>query len=358
MNDRIKNTAVHSLYTRPQPAGLCTLREYLLTDLEEGRVLLLRWVKEGDFPIDGLIDGTLDVYRRDTKDLLNKVTTPLGVYYGNLVMTNVGSIRNQGVEFSLNFNPVRTADWSLRFGINGTFQDTKFTKLQISDDPNYAVYMTKPSGAGEGAAGDLQMHTVGSAPYTFWTYQQAYDANGNPIQNTFIDRTGDGQISKEDRYNTGKSPMPDFFYGINLKLSYKNWDFGFNGHGSVGNYVYNDFFAANSDSYVDPNSGILSNFASTVTKTRWTDANKVEQNYSDMFLENGSFFRLDDINLGYTFQNMGNTDIDLRIAAGVQNVFVITKYSGLDPEVPGVTGMDGSIWPRPRIYSLRVNLNF
>ena len=84
----------------------------------------------------------------------------------------------------------------------------------------------------------------------------------------------------------------------------------------------------------------------------------VEQNYSDMFLENGSFFRLDDINLGYTFQNMGNTDIDLRIAAGVQNVFVITKYSGLDPEVPGVTGMDGSIWPRPRIYSLRVNLNF
>ena len=308
--------------------------------------------------LDGLIDGSLDVYRRDTKDLLNKVTTPLGIYYGNLVFTNVGSIRNQGVEFSLNFNPVRTKDWSLRFGINGTFQDTKFTKLQISDEPGYAVYMTKPSGAGEGGAGDLQMHTVGSAPYTFYTYQQAYDSNGNPIQNTFIDRTKDGKISKEDRYNTGKSPMPDFFYGINLKLSYKNWDFGFNGHGSVGNYVYNDFFAANSESYVDPNAGILSNFASTVTKTRWTDANKVEQNYSDMFLENASFFRLDDINLGYTFDKLGNSGLTLRLAAGVQNVFVITKYSGLDPEVPGVEGMDGSIWPRPRIYSLRVNLNF
>ncbi len=307
--------------------------------------------------LDGRIAGSVDVYRRDTKDLLNTVTTPMGMYYGNKLLTNVGSIRNQGVEFSLDFTPVRTKDWNLRIGVNGTFQDTEFTKLDMSDDPNYAVFMNKPSGAGTGG-NELQMHTIGSAPYTFYTYQQLYDADGNPIQNAFVDRDGNGVINGEDRYNTGKSPSADFFYGVNLKLSYKNWDFGFNGHGSVGNYAFNDFFSSHANSYVDPNAGILSNFATTVLKTGWTAANTTEQYYSDMFLEDASFFRMDDINLGYTFDKIGQTDLKIRVAAGVQNVFVLTKYSGVDPEISGVSGIDGTIWPRPRIYSLRVNLNF
>ncbi len=308
--------------------------------------------------LDGRIAGSVDVYRRDTKDLLNEVTTPMGVYFGNVLITNVGTMRNQGVEFSLDFTPVRTKDWNLRIGVNGTFQDTKFTKLDLSDDPTYTLYMTKPDGAGEGGAGNLQIHRVGSAPYTFYTFQQLYDANGNPIQNAFVDRNEDGKIDINDRYNTGKDPSADFFYGVNLKLTYKNWDFGFNGHGSVGNYAYNNFFCGNSESYIDPNSGILSNFASDVKRTGWTDQNLDNQYYSDLFIENASFFRLDDINLGYTFDKIGQTNLKIRVAAGVQNVFVLTKYSGMDPEIPGVNGMGGSLWPRPRTYSLRVNLNF
>ena len=305
--------------------------------------------------LDGLIDGSIDVYRRDTKDLLNWVTTPMGANFGTNLLTNVGSMRNQGVEFSLNFNPVRTRDWSLRFGVNGTFQDTKFTKLNKMGDEDYAIFMNSP-GTGTGG-NDLQFHKVGYSPYSFYVFEQGYDANGNPIQNGFVDRSGDGKISEADRYYSDKSPAPDFYFGVNLKLSYKNWDFGFNGHGSVGNYVFNSFYAQNSSSRIDTRGG-LSNFATTVLRTGWTKTSSPQQDRSDLYLEDASFFRLDDINLGYTFDNVNNSGLDLRLAAGVQNVFVLTKYSGVDPEVSGVAGIDGTIWPRPRIYSVRLSLNF
>jgi iron complex outermembrane receptor protein len=188
-------------------------------------------------------------------------------------------------------------------------------------------------------------------------FEQGYDENGNPIQNGFVDRSGDGKISEDDRYYSDKNPAPDFFFGVNFKLSYKNWDFGFNGHGSVGNYVFNSFYAQNSSSRVDTRGG-LSNFATTVLRTGWTKTSSPQQDRSDLYLEDASFFRLDDINLGYTFDNVNNSGLDLRLAAGVQNVFVLTKYSGVDPEVTSISGIDGAIWPRPRIYSLRLSLNF
>ena len=306
--------------------------------------------------LDGRIAGSIDVYRRDTRDLLNQVTTPLGANFGTTLLTNIGSMRNQGVEFSLDVNPIRTQDWNLRIGFNGTFQHTEFTSLNFNNDPDYFVPQGKP---GKGTGGeDLTIHIIGSKPYTFYTYQQIYDADGKPIQNAFVDRNDNGKLDAGDRYNTGKSPLPDFFYGLNLKLNYKNWDFGFNGHGSVGNYVFNDLFASNSTSSTDVNAGILSNYSTLVHKTGWSGGNSQEQWYSDLFLENASFFRLDDITLGYTFEKLGNTGLQLRVAAGVQNVFVITKYSGIDPEVSSREGIDGAVWPRPRIYSLRVNLNF
>ena len=306
--------------------------------------------------LDGRIAGSVDLYRRDTKDLLNTVTTPLGANFGSTLLTNIGEMRNTGVEFSLDFTPVRTKDWNLRIGFNGTFQKTEFIKLNNTDDPNYAVYQ---GGISKGTGGvGLTMHKVGLEPYTFYTFQQMYDANGKAIQNALVDRDGDGLLTQNDRYNTGKSPMPDFFFGLNLKLSYKNWDFGFNGHGSIGNYAFNAFYAENSTSSFDASSGVLSNLATTVLKTGWTAGNSQEQWISDMFLEDASFFRMDDINLGYTFDKIGSTNLKIRVAAGVQNVFVITKYSGMDPEATGVDGINGTFWPRPRIYSLRLNLNF
>ena len=305
---------------------------------------------------DGLVDGSVDIYRRDTYDLLNDVTTPLGANFGDTITTNIGSMRNEGVEFSLNFNPVRTRDWSVRFGFNGTFQDTYFLELNNNNKDEYTVYMGGPS-MGTGGVG-MVMHREGCKPYTFYMFRQVYDADGNPIQNAIYDSNKNGQIDQDDRYNTGKSTLPDFFYGVNFKVSYKNWDFGFNGHGSVGNYAFNDVWSTHSTANIDINSGTIGNYTKATKRTGWVTANTQEQWASDLFLEDASFFRMDDINLGYTFSKLGNTKMKLRVAAGVQNVFVLTKYSGLDPEINSSLGIDGTIWPRPRTYSVRLNLNF
>ena len=306
--------------------------------------------------LEDRITGNVDAYLRNTTNLLNNVFTPMGANFGNDILTNIGSMQNKGIEFSLNVIPVQTKDWHLSIGFNGTFQDTKITKLNVSDDPNYhetVVTITKGTGS------MLSRHQVGYAPYTYCVYQQVYDSEGNPIQNAFVDRDGDGTITEADRYISGKSPVPSFYYGLNIKLSYKNWDFGLNGHGNAGYWIFNDFASANSTSYIDVNSGNLSNFAQCVKRTGFKGSNKLEQYFSDYFLENASFFRLDDVNLGYTFNKLGNFDGKLRLALSAQNVFVLTSYSGNDPELTGsMNGVDNVIWPRPRTYSLRVNFTF
>ena len=305
--------------------------------------------------LDDRITGNVDAYLRQTDDLLNSVITPMGANFGNTVLTNIGSMQNKGIEFSLNVIPVETEDWHLSIGFNGTFQDTKFTKLNNTDDPDYAIQV---GNINKGTGSMLSVHKVGYAPYSYRTFQQIYDSEGNPVQNALVDRDGDGQITDNDRYISGKSPNAKFYYGLNVKLTYRNWDFGFNGHGSAGNWLFNDFASANSTSNLDVNAGNLPNFAKYVKTTGFTGANSGERWYSDMFLENASFFRLDDVNLGYTFRNIKNWGGDIRLAFSAQNVFVITGYSGVDPELPGTTGIDGTIWPRPRTYSLRVNVNF
>lgn len=301
------------------------------------------------------LSGSIDAYIRDTRNLLNSVQIPMGSNFGNKLTTNIGSIRNKGLEFSINAIPVQTSDWSVQVGLNGTFQDTKFTKLNPTEDQNYYI---ETGNISKGTGGYLCRQMVGYAPYTYYTYQQKYDKSGKPLQNKFVDRDGDGTITENDRYMTGKSVAPKFYYGISLKVSYRNWDFGLNGHGAAGTWVFNDFASANSTASLDLNAGNLPNQALVVKKTGFTAPNSSQQWYSDYFLENGSFFRLDDINLGYTFRGVGMTETDIRIAVGMQNVLLLTGYSGGDPEVTSENGIDGNTWPRPYTYSLRLNVNF
>ncbi len=301
------------------------------------------------------LSGSIDAYIRDTKDLLNSVQVPMGSNFGNKLMTNIGSIRNKGLEFSINAVPVQRGDLSVQVGFNGTFQDTEFTKLNHTEDNNYYI---ETGNISKGTGGYLCRQMVGYAPYTYYTYEQKYDPDGNPLQNEFVDRDGNGVITENDRYMTGKSAAPKFYYGLNMKVTWRNWDFGLNGHGAAGTWVFNDFASSNSTSSLDLNSGALPNQAKLVKKTGFTAPNSVQQWYSDYFLENASFFRLDDINLGYTFRGIGRWDTDVRLGCGVQNVFVLTGYSGMDPEVISETGIDNIIWPRPRTWSLRINVNF
>ena len=301
------------------------------------------------------LSGSIDAYIRDTKDLLNSVQVPMGSGFGNRLMTNIGSIRNKGVEFSVSGIPVQRPGVSLQLGFNGTFQETKFTKLNPTDDRNYYIETGTLS---KGTGGYLCRQMVGYAPYTYYTYQQKYGTDGKPLQNEFVDRDGDGTITGNDRYMTGKSVSPKFYYGFSMKMTIGNWDFGMNGHGAAGTWVFNDFASANSTASLDLNSGALPNQAPVVKTTGFTAPNSEQQWYSDYFLENASFLRLDDVNLGYTFRGIGRWETDIRVGAGVQNVFVLTGYSGGDPEVISENGIDGSTWPRPRTFSLRLNINF
>lgn len=301
------------------------------------------------------LSGSVDAYIRETRDLLNSVQVPMGSNFGNKLTTNIGSIRNRGLEFSINAVPVQRPDLSVQVGFNGTFQDTEFTRLNPTQDSNYYI---ETGSVSKGTGGYLCRQMVGYAPYTYFTYQQKYDAEGKPVQNEFVDRDGDGTITENDRYMTGKSAAPGFYYGLNLKVTWRDWDFGLNGHGAAGTWVFNDFASANSTSSLDLNSGALPNQALLVKKTGFTAPNSAQQWYSDYFLENASFFRLDDINFGYTFRGVGRWETDIRLALGMQNVFILTGYSGMDPEVISENGIDNTIWPRPRTYSFRVNVNF
>ncbi|MBQ9137405.1 MAG: TonB-dependent receptor [Alistipes sp.] len=300
----------------------------------------------------GRINGSVDAYYRYTDDLISYVNVPLGANFSNYVFQNIGAMENKGVEVSVNFIPVETEDWNLQIGLNGTWQQTKITEL-----PSAYIDL---GGAGGGTGNTVQRHQVGYAPYTFYVWQQVYDENGNPIQNALVDRNQDGQITNEDRYMSNKSPNPDFFYGVSLKLAYKNWDFGFNGHGTVGNYMFNDVLRSSTTAYYRDviDKKYLVNTQMAGAQYGFANNSTTAQCLSDMFLEDASFFRMDDINLGYTFRNVGQSDIQIRLAAGVQNVFTLTKYSGLDPESSVAGGIDGNVYPRPRIYSVRLGINF
>ena len=323
---------------------------------------LIRWETTTTYNVgidygffDERLSGSIDAYLRDTKDLLNSVQVPMGSNFGNKLMTNIGSIRNTGLEFSVSGIPVQTDSWSVQVGFNGTFQETVFTKLNVTEDDNYYI---ETGNITKGTGGYLSRQMVGYAPYTYYTYKQKYDVDGRPLQNQFEDLDDDGVITDGDRYMTGKSPAPKFYYGLNMKVGYKNWDFGLNGHGSAGVWIFNDFASANSTASLDLNSGALPNQAKLVKTTGFVEPNSVQQWYSDYFLENGSFFRLDDVNMGYTFKDIGRWGTNIRLAVSMQNVFILTGYSGPDPETTSENGIDNTMWPRSRTYSLRLNVKF
>lgn len=307
--------------------------------------------------LNGRINGSVEAYIRKTTDLLNDITTPMGTNFSNKVIANVGDMENKGIEVNLNFVPIETKDWRWTLNVNGTFQRTKITKLTNTADPDYLGVQV---GSGMSSIGGYtSLYRVGYTPYTYYLFQQAYDENGKAIENVLVDRNGDGVITEDDRYVTGKSILPKVYGGVSSQLTYKKWDFGFNGHFSIGGYALNKVHKNNATSYSDDHTkGYINNLSTYVLETGWTSAMSEYQQFSDMFLENASFFRMDDINLGYTFDEIGNWNGKIRVSASVQNVFTITKYKGLDPELTSQDGVDDNIIPRPRLYTLRLNINF
>ena len=295
--------------------------------------------------LNNRINGSIEYYQKHTKDLLNTISAAAGTNFINLITANVGKMKNKGVEANVNAIAIQSKDFTWEVGYNITWNDSKITKLTTTFNPDYQGI----------DAGTNQKHQVGEMPGTFYLYQQVYDENGKPIQNAFVNRNNDGQITEADRYLTHKSPMAKVYMGFSSQFSYKKWDLGFNLRANFGNYVYNGVASGNSTSNNYGGKGFITNLYNGFQDTGFTLLNTSEQMASDYFLENASFLKMDNLTLGYSFQNLFAAKLSGRISASVQNVFTISKYSGLDPECGAI---DSNIWPRPRTYTIGLNLNF
>ncbi|MGL5635249.1 MAG: SusC/RagA family TonB-linked outer membrane protein, partial [Bacteroidales bacterium] len=296
---------------------------------------------------DQRISGTFDYYYRDTKDLLNKIPVPAGSNLTNEIITNVGSMTNRGVEFSINTRPIVSKDWNWDLGFNVTYNENKITKLNLSSDPNYYVATGGISG---GTGQTVQAHKVGYPAYSFYVYEQVYDKDGNPLEGVYVDRNRDGVINDADKFIM-HNPAPKVTMGLTSKLLYKNWDFSFSLRANVGNYVYDNLEAGNTNTFGFYNSSqYLNNMLA-----RGTYFNN-PQYLSSYYVRNASFVRCDNITLGYSFENLTRAISNLRVYSTVQNPFVITKYSGLDPEVYG--GIDNNVYPRPISVMVGASISF
>ncbi|NDV67873.1 TonB-dependent receptor [Dysgonomonas sp. 25] len=296
------------------------------------------------------IYGSIDVYTRDTKDLLNTIFVPAGSNFTNVVSTNIGNMESKGVELALNVIPVKTKDWEWTLSGNFSYGTSKITKLNTIDTEDNYVATGNAGGTGK----YLQVYMVNETPNTFYLLKQAYDSDGKPLDGQYIAKDGSITTSESNahKYVTDKSSRVPYYYGLSTRLNYKNWDLGINGHGSFGNYVYNYQQASQSLDDLFSSNKVSSNVSKQTIKDGFTQ----DRIYTDYYLESGSFFKVDNITLGYTFNKLWNESSSLRLAFSAQNVWTITNYSGVDPEI--YSGIDKNTYQRPRIYTLSVNLKF
>lgn len=304
------------------------------------------------------LSGSVDWYYRKTTDLINNVSVPAGSNFKNMVVSNIGSMVNKGVEAAISWKALQTKDWYWIIDYNFTYNKNKITKLTGGNDKDYFI---ATGGIDSGTGVNCQAHKVGETASSFYVYQQAYDENGMPLEGVVVDRDGNGKITEEDKY-IYKSPVAPVTMGLSSRLEYKNWDFGFTLRASIGNYIFNDFMAGSSNvgqAAVYDNSGYLTNRPLLNLPANWQTYD-LTSTLSDRWVQNASFLKCDNITLGYSFDNVFKAGrwngISGRLYATASNVFTITKYDGIDPEVFG--GIDNKVYPRPFSVIVGLNLNF
>ena len=294
------------------------------------------------------ISGSFDFYTRKTEDLLATVAAPAGSTFDKTILTNVGNVDSKGIEVTLNATPIQTKDWNWDISFNMTWQKMKVKNLSLVESS--AVTNTAVGPWIDGY--QFQVLSEGYEPYMFYVSHQLYDEKtGKPIEGAYADLNDDGVIDSNDLYRY-KSPAPDFIYGFSTSLRYKKWTLSTSLRANVGNYVYNGM-AMNTGAWstVSYNTYQLNNLNSSYLKTGFQN----RQYLSDYYIENASFLKMDNLSLAYNFGRICKW-FSMNASVMVQNVFCITKYTGVDPEVPN--GMDVSFYPRPRTYSLSLGFEF
>ncbi|MCW3078661.1 MAG: SusC/RagA family TonB-linked outer membrane protein [Segetibacter sp.] len=298
------------------------------------------------------ITGSIEYYSKNTTNLLGPVNIPVGSNFTNLVTTNVGSLTNKGFEFSINASPVKNNRSSWDISLNYTRNTTRITELTLtgSSDSNFVGI---PVGSISGATGqNIQIHTVGYYPFSFFVYKQLYDKGGRPIEGSYEDLNGDGIINPNDQYRY-RTSLPGHVFGLNTSYTYGKWGVNTVVRANLGNYVYNNISAnlGVQRNVLSP-SGHLGNATTDILNTNFYN----NQYRSDYYIQNAAFARMDNVGVSYNVGRVLNNKANLRLNANCQNVFVITKYKGTDPEI--YSGIDNNFYPRPRVYTLSLNLDF
>ncbi|CAM3990079.1 TonB-dependent receptor [Flavobacterium antarcticum] len=301
---------------------------------------------------DNRITGSAEVYKKNSSDLIVFTANPQGVGFSNADFYNIGDMEFKGVELSMDVYPVKNETVQWRVGGNITFQDAKVTKLNLIQSAD-SEGIIDVGGISGGTGNFVQNHQVGYSPNSFYVFEQVYDAAGAPVEGVYVDRNKDDQVNENDLYRY-KKPSADFYYGFNTDVSYKNFDFSMSWRGSYGNYNYNNVYSnfGSVSTALPGNGNYLQNASSNVLETNFF----TPQYSSDYYVQDASFVRLDNVTLGYSFPDALGKGKNLRLTGAVQNVLVITDYKGIDPEVSG--GIDNNLYPRPRTYTLGLNVNF
>ena len=290
------------------------------------------------------LSGSVNLYNKETKDLIIWALVDPFTNFGNRVETNVGNMTNKGIELELNGVLIKNKDVKWRLNYNFTYNKNEVT---------YMPFNQEVGGIEGGVGNTVQIHTQGQIPYSFYVYQQVYDADGKPIEGVYVDRNKDGIINNKDKYYMG-SPFADVLMGLSSTFSYKNFDLSVSTRASLGNYMYNNVASSKSIPANLTSRPYLTNIQSDYYNSHFqnfTDTNLL----SDYYVQDASFFKIDNISMGYRFPKFYK-NMNLRFYANLQNVGTFTKYQGLDPEISG--GIDNNFYPRPRTYSFGFNLDF
>ena len=311
--------------------------------------------------LDQRLTGSVDWYYRKTTDLLNYAPLPSMAGYKNQAWQNIGSLKNTGIEAAITWRAIQTKDWFWTMTYNFTYNKNEITDLNGVSENGAPVVNTNIK-VGDGSGAYLQANQVGYAMNSFYVYQQVYDKNGKPIENCVVDRNGDGKINESDKY-LYKSPAAPVTMGFSSRLEYKNWDFGFSLRASIGNYVYNNVEQGmsnmNTGEWFSNSLKYFSNRLKSTVERNW-QTYEITSKLSDYYVKNASFLKCDNITLGYSFNNLfkssGWHGLSGRAYATASNVFTITNYDGLDPEVGD--GNDNNLYPRPFSVVVGLSLNF
>ena len=300
---------------------------------------------------DNRISGAVDVYYKKTNKLLNSIVQPAGSNFSNEIIANVGDMENKGIEFTLNLQPIKKENFVWDLNLNATYNENKITNLTAVPTPDFVG--NRFSGISGGTGNTILINSVGYPRGSFYTYKQVYSENGLPIDNLFEDLNRDGIINEDDLYRF-KSTDPNYLLGVSTNFNVNNkLNLGFVLRGSLGNYMYNNVFSSSSNmkNIFNP-----LNYLNNAAAGNLLSGEGDKFFLSDYYVQNASFLRMDNAYISYRVGKVLSNKADLTVNANFQNVFIITNYVGMDPEISG--GVDNNFYPRPRVLSVGLNLNF